>query len=472
MRFVVVVVVVGLLSGCLHTQDNRALVIAGERPSVLVVRDARVFTATSQEALEHHDVVVRGGKIEAVRPTGEEIPAGAVVVEGAGRTLLPGLVDAHAHAFVIAAPPWFLVWPEPEHVLQELLYAGTTTYHDLCAPLDDVIALRDRVAAGDVVGPRILASGPMLTAPEGYPVSMTARIMPAFVAWSSRRTHSREPADAAAAKAVVDEFADRGVALIKIALASTPDGTPVIAPAVLDAIVQSAHARGLKVVAHIDTADNALLAARHGVDVLVHGVHSSELTVEQAKEIASHKMVVAPTLLTFERLDELRREAVGFSSLERESIAPNVQHALTHMPEDYALDKDLLAWMDHLDKHRESRLVQNTKRLFDAGVPILVGTDGQGSDGSFPAGIHKEMQLLVKAGVPNADVLLGATARSAHMLLADPSFGTIEAGKDADLLLVEGNPLEDISATEKIVTLIQGGRILQRLPPASSSSEK
>jgi imidazolonepropionase-like amidohydrolase len=453
------------LTGCIHTQDNRQLVTRGPDASLILVRDARVFTATARDALEHHDVVVRAGKIEAVRPTGEAVPEGAVVVEGAGRTLLPGLVDAHAHAFVIAAPPWFLVWPEPEHVLQELLYAGTTTYHDVGAPLDDVLLLRDRVASGEVLGPRLLPAGPILTAPEGYPVSMTKRILPALFAWSSRMTHSREPGDPAAAKAVVDEFADRGVAMIKVALASTPDDAPVMSGAILDAITTAAHARGLRVGAHVDTADNAVFAARHGVDVLVHGVHSTALSVEQAAEIASRKVMVAPTQLTFERLDELRREAVVFSPLERESIAPNVQHALTHMPKDYALDPDLLAWMSHLDKHRDARLVQNTKRLFDAGVPILVGTDGQGSDGSFPAGIHKEMQLLVAAGLPNVDVLLGATSRSAHMLLADPSFGTIEAGKDADLLLVEGNPLEDIKATEKIVTIVLQGRILKRMTP-------
>ncbi len=468
MRVVVVVLLLSA-SACVHTQDNRTLITAGERPAVLVVRDARVFTATSHEALEHHDVVVADGKIQALRPTGEALPAGAVVVEGAGRTLMPGLVDAHAHAFVIAAPPWFLVWPEPEHVLQELLYAGTTTYHDMCAPLDDVIALRGRIERGEVLGPRMFPAGPMLTAPEGYPVSLTSKILPWLFAWSSRRTHSRELGDPTAAAAVVDDFAAHGVALIKVVVAATPDGTPVLAPAVLDAIVKAAHGHGLKVAAHIDTADNALYAARHGVDLLVHGVHSTELTAEQAAELASLKVMVAPTLLTFERIDQLGRQQVVFSKLEQESIAPNVQHAMTHMPEGYTLDEGLMSWMVHLSEHRDARLVQNTKRMFDAGIPILVGTDGQGSDGSFPAGIHLEMRMLVQAGVPNADVLLGATSGGARMLLDHPSFGTIEVGKDADLLLVEGNPLEDMSATERIVTLVQGGRILQRVPPTTTA---
>src|SRR6202042_2785790 len=104
----------------------------------------------------------------------------------------------------------------------------------------------------------------------------------------------------------------------------------------------------------------------------------------------------------------------------------------------------------------------NAKDLFDAGVTILVGTDADGADGAFPANIHEELIALHEAGLANADVLLGATSRAAQFLEAAPDYGTIEPGKSADLLLVEGDPLADLSATSHIVAVVARGRALER----------
>src|SRR5687768_13515394 len=125
-----------LASGCIHFQETRELVAWDEPSPVLVVRDARVFPATLDASgnaivLEHHDVIVRAGRIESIAPTGGALPAGARVLEGKGRTLLPGLVDAHAHTHVTGAPPWYVVLPAPENALAQSLYAGVTTIHDL-----------------------------------------------------------------------------------------------------------------------------------------------------------------------------------------------------------------------------------------------------------------------------------------------------------------------------------------------------
>src|SRR5687768_8151960 len=175
----IVLILVAALSGCVHLQDTRRLVEWEPSTPLIVFHDVRVFTATSTEVLEHHDVEVRAGRIVDVRPTGSPIPEGARVFEGEGRTLLPGLVDAHAHTHVTGAPPWYVVIPEPEHALQEAIYAGTTTIHDMGGPTVDVLKLR--AMRPDFPKPRMLVSGMMLTAKGGYPGSYIKRVLPEWL---------------------------------------------------------------------------------------------------------------------------------------------------------------------------------------------------------------------------------------------------------------------------------------------------
>ncbi len=450
-------------SGCVHTQQVHDLVAWGPEAPAIVIEDTTVFPATGTGVLEHRDVVVTGKRITAVRPTGEGAqPPGAVVIDGRGKTLLPGLVDAHVHTQVTGAAPWYVVMPRPEHVLQEALYAGTTTIHDMGGPVDDVIALKRAVADGSVIGPRMLVAGPLISANGGYPESYIKRVLPLLAPVFLPR-YTRVVDSPASGKELVDELVDDGVDQIKICLADTPDGTAVLDAATVRAITAEAHARGKKVFAHIDTSKNARLAADNGVDVLAHGVHSTELSVADAEAIAKDGTKVVPTLITFERLYELSHGTVSLSRTEQETVATNIQRSLARVPRGYTLDGDLAHWLEHLTEHRHARLHENVSRLRDAGARILVGTDGHGSTASFPAGIHEEMRRLVEAGIPNAEVLLGATAWSAHASLDNPSFGTVEPGKDADLLLIDGDPLVDITATERIDTIILRGRVVRRL---------
>ncbi|HEY4220757.1 MAG TPA: amidohydrolase family protein, partial [Myxococcota bacterium] len=285
-RFVVVVACAfascALSSSCIHQQQVHDLVQWTsakqiKTPTAIIVHDVRVFPATSTAALEHQDVIVEGDKITAVRASGSALPTGAFVIDGAGKTLLPGLVDAHLHTQVTGAAPWYVVLPNPEHVLQEALYAGVTTAHDMGGPVDAVLDLKQRVARGEIIGPRLLVAGPMLSAPGGYPGAYIRRVLP-LLAPIFLPGYTREVATPADGVKVVDDIVGRGVDYVKVALADTPDGTPVIDAATLDAITAEAHKLGKRVFAHIDTAKNARLAADHGVDGLVHAVHSTAMS--------------------------------------------------------------------------------------------------------------------------------------------------------------------------------------------------
>lgn len=457
-------------AACVHTQQVRPLVTwedpgAVTAASVLVIQDATVFAATSTDALPHYDVIVRGSVIEAVRPTGEAPPRGARVVDGRGKTVLPGLVDAHFHSHVSGAPPWYIALADPPHVLEEALYAGITTAHDMGGPLEGVLALRAEVDGHARIGPRMKVAGPLLTAPRGYPVSYIERAYPWPISAIGLGDVVVELHDVEEARRTVDTLADAGVDFIKLALAETPDGTPVLGAELVRVVTTRAHERQLRVVAHIDSAKNAVHAVTCGVDILVHGVHSTPLSDDDADALRSVRGV-APTLTTFERLWQLKHGQLSLSQIEKESVAENLQRELPRQVErGYVLDAELMAWLGHLDTHRTDRLVTNNSKLRVRGVRILVGTDGHGSTASFPAGIHEEMRLLARAGIPNAEILLGATAWPAQMTGDAPRFGTLEPGKDADLLMVDGDPLADIAATERIALIVARGRVVKRNRP-------
>ncbi len=464
--------------GCAHEQQTRALIDWPASPSpgandVVVFRDVRVFPATGPaDVLEHHDVIVRGARIEAVRPTGSApTPEGAVVIEGRGTaTLMPGLVDAHGHAQLSGSAPWYPVVAKPEHNLEEHLYAGTTTMHDMGGRLELALNLKRRVLDGEIAGPRLRVAGPFFTAPGGYPESYIARVtpLPSSLVAFAMEPYLRRVDHPRAARREVRRLARAGVDHIKLTMASTPDGAPLFDDLVLESITDAAHDEGLRVMAHVDTAANARRAVEHGVDVLVHGIHSTDLSDDDARAIAqrgTHVTMVAPTLITFERLWQLAHDKLAFTAMENETVASNLRESLAHRPSDFALEPSLASWIEHLSTHRDARLGSNVKKLRDAGARILVGTDGHGSTASFPAAIHEEMRLLVAAGLTPGEVLMGATSFSAHLSDPAPTYGTIAPGLDADLLLLSCDPTKDIACTARIVEVVARGRRVKRIAP-------
>ncbi|MBL9037303.1 MAG: amidohydrolase family protein [Archangium sp.] len=454
-----------LTAGCVVHLPTQRVLVAERAASRIVIHDTSVFTATSTEVTPHHDVIVHRGRIEAILPAGTA-PAlpGDLTLDGRGKTLLPGLVDMHAHVTLSAAPPWYLALPDVEHNLQAHLYAGVTTVNDLGGAVESLHDARRRIAEGDWLGPRLFFAGTYLTRDDGYPASMLRLVYGKLAAWLTEDelvTGVETPE--AAALAVRRHWAD-GVTMIKIIVAELPHGAPRLTPEQLDAIVAEAHGLGLKVAAHVDSLDDALLAAAHGVDWLAHGVVTSALSPENAQRLAASGIIVAPTLAIYDNICQLVEQPYVVSPMKAASEPPELLERFSADDvRDAKLDPGFAKWIDAIELNRAQRK-KNALALFQAGVPLVVGTDAQGAVATFAADIHEELRLLVEAGIPNAEVLLGATSRAARLLQAEPPFGTIEPGKSADLLLVDGDPLTDITATSRIAEVIVRGRLLTRAP--------
>lgn len=441
--------------------DTPPLVSAAPPAEALLFRDVTLFDGSQRALQPHRDVLIRDDRIVSVTATGTAVPAGAQVIPTSGCTLLPGFIDAHTHVAGSGAPPWSPQRVSTAHNLEAYVYAGVTTVYMLGGLAPEMATLRRAMDEGKLVGPQLYYTHLMLTAPGGHPVVVGRELAP----WPLSAIGAAlipQPRDAAEAEQAVDKTAARNVHFIKVMVDSLPPSAPRMQAPVLQAIVAAAHRRGLKVFAHIGTSEDALLAARSGVDVLAHGIYRGQLTAAQAQELAQFKIPVIYTLAGFARTAQLGRGEFVPSALDEATVPAPILAALRgdagrHFGQSPALAEFVKALWES-----EPLWPGNVQALLAAGVPLLIGTDSP-LPAVFPGSAYNaELRVLAAAGVPNAELLYAATGRAADVLGLDS--GRIQPGKVADLVLVRGDPLADIGATEQIELIILRGRLVRRLP--------
>ncbi|NND02243.1 MAG: amidohydrolase family protein [Acidimicrobiia bacterium] len=412
----------------------------------LVLRGGMLLDGYESEPIHHAAVVVADGRIVWVGPAADvEIPAGARVIDTSGQTMMPGLIDAHAHVDLIGHGDYdrfyeFIGGTErllemTEISMGQLVRAGVTTAVDLGAPLD-ILEVRDRVDRGELPGPRLLASGAWITriTLDGVPLSYQNVIS--------------SPAEAAAA---AERLIRDGADVIKLWSGLTE--------ADMRAVVEVAHSNSIRVHAHLYEPDVIWMAIRAGIDVFQHvgsggnPPYDEDLIAEVAHrgipivQTIAHRIWIYPATLAFpERLQDPR--------LKRDFPA-DVWEEVQDSFKDFA----------RLSYFRTTpRQIRNAKvaarQFIDANAVMGVGTDAASPANFHTQAMWREMEALIESGMTPMQVISAATKTNAELLGLGGETGTVEPGKAADLLVVDGNPLANIRALDRVRWVVARGRLI------------
>jgi len=396
------------------------MLLAADAPaqeSATLFRGVRVFDGAA--VIPATDVLVREGRIAEVR-AGIKAPSGSDVVDGSGRTLLPGLIDAHTHVYGDA--------------LREALVFGVTTELDMFTMAAAAQVYRREQREGKASHRAdIFSAGTLVTAPGGHGTEYGMEIP----------TITR----AADAQAFVDARIAEGSDWIKIVY---DDGGafslrwPSIDRATLRAVIDAAHRRNVLAVVHVSTLSSANAALAEGADALVHLFTDNtgdDAFVQLAK---SRRAFIIPTLTV---LRSISGTPGAGELLQDERLTPWVGPAArTSLGQAFPVR----AGNDYAHAQR------TVAALHAAGVPILAGTDAPNPGTAHGIAMHRELELLVAAGLTPVQALAAATSVPArHFRIADR--GVIRTGARADLLLVEGDPTAELRATRAIAGIWKGG---------------
>jgi len=442
---------------------------AGPPQTVEVIENITLIDGRGGPPVADAAVVVRDGRIVAAGPRATiDAPADARRVDGHGGFLVPGFIDAHAH---IALGPLRLtptdsgvslgMDPDPDGsriTLRLLLANGITTIRDPGGPAERTVALRDSVAAGQLVGPRMVVAGEIIdrTPFAGLTTTVTT---------------------ADDVRAEVRRQAEIGVDIIKLYHALTPELT--------GAGIDEAHRLGLPAITH-PMLTTWTEAAALGVDGIVHILGWSPRMLPEGKRdeflamlgstqfmygwleladldspeirnaitaLVEHDVILDPTLVVFERA--VRGDDVAITGNAALVLAPPA--LVANWRSSFRFD---LGWSaDDYRRAREAwpKALSLTKRLFDAGVILAAGTDANNPWIVPGESFHRELELLVDAGISPLDVLTIATRNGAMAAGLLDDTGTIEPGKRADLVLLRDDPVAAISATRSIVWVMKHG---------------
>lgn len=450
------------LAACTTPPGPRLVDWSEERGRALLIENARILDVASGRLGPASDVQVRDGRIVAIVPGSTTGAFPGRRIDGAGATLMPGLVDMHGHIATSTAPGWELTAPPtPDQNMRGYLYAGVTTVFDPGDGSGEWAERRDAVAAGEILGPQIFTTGPILTAPHGHPRAMVEALVPGWIAWLFVDDIAIAVETDEEAARLVDQIVADGADAIKIVVDEIPLDAARLSRERAAAIVARADFHGLRTVAHVGTTRDAIDAARAGVALWVHGVYKEALSDADVATLVGFGIPMVTTSEVFDAYGRARAGPPVRTRLERESVPAEKLDAFYPIPDDFD-PGPLGSWVELMAETRAVRL-DNVRRLHEAGMTILAGSDTQSN--VFPgAALHRELVKLVAAGLTPAEAIRAATLDPARFLSEseDPPFGVIAVGKRADLLLVDGDPTTDITALESIRAVVVDGDPIER----------
>ncbi len=390
---------------------------------------ARVIDGTGTARREDTTILIDEGKIKRM---GSDIPvpSGSITIDATGKTIIPGLIDAHTHlsgSSLFTRPA--LCNANDSYDFAEgregCLRWGVTTVRTCGDMADDMLGFVKRQREGVALpGPRVISCGPLFQAKGGHPY---------YTVWEGNQEIFDKAVicldDDSDVEAEVDQVIDKGVDFVKTFFGHvdrTKGGksVPRLSRDVNERIVKQAHRRGKKVCCHVDCVDEMVAAAEMGMDSIEHCVNvgsaNNQLTDDMVAAIKASKAILDPTIVALKPWEDFLR----FQNSNREYN------------------------------------IRLTKRMFDAGVPLAIGCDSGIPMVPFGESVHEEMANFVSAGLDPITVIGIATRGNAELLGVSDITGSLEEGKQADLVMLSANPLADIANTKRIEIVVHNGALV------------
>jgi imidazolonepropionase-like amidohydrolase len=407
---------------------------------VVVIEAGRLFDGTGDAVRADQRIVVRGERIEAVGPASDvKVPDGARVIDLKGSTVLPGLIDCHVHLgsradsfediLKFRRTPFQSAFAAVVNA-RTTLEAGFTTVRDLGSRPFIAVDLRESIAEGFLVGPRVVASGPAISMTGGH--GDLNRYSPTVRVGLYPEERDFQVADGPdQVRQTVRAQVKHGVDVIKINASGgvmskgDPPGSPQYTIEELKAAVEEAHALGRKVAAHAHGAIGIKNAVRAGVDSIEHGSLIDDEGI--ALMIERKTWLVADIYNDDYLVGEAEKTKLSAESIAKEKEVGRLQR-------------------------------ENFQKAAKAGVRVAFGTDA----GVYPHGDNaRQFAYMVRFGLTPAQAIRAATSDAAELLGRGEDVGRLAPGLFADLIAVPGDPLADVKALERVPFVMKGGRVVK-----------
>jgi imidazolonepropionase-like amidohydrolase len=421
--------------------------VSAQQPTLALV-GGRIIDGYGGPLIENGVILIVDDRIVAVGPRSDvDVPGGTSVVSTEGMTMMPGLFDMHVHLMILGHGD-YARWDElfgdklADEVMpiaaRQLLEAGVTSARDLGAPLDDILTVKRRIAAGEIPGPRLFVSGPFIQRAPYEP-------------WEAEYRWGVNGPDDARQK--VQQIIDAGVDFIKLI------DQDQLTAAEVAAVVETAHANGKPVVAHAHRPDEIRIGLDAGVDNFEHtglatapGYPDDVLQRLRERNAALYWTPTISPLYVMQYSGEVfpeRLDDPGWKVGMTPAMANEIRASLEDIPQlpYYALFPS-----------RIPRLPEKFRQIRETGVQLLIGTDA-----GIPSMFHsdatwREMAKWVELGVPPMQVIQAATLWPARFLQVQDDLGTLSPGRLADVIAVRGDPLTNMDVMRNVAVVVQGGQ--------------
>lgn len=439
----------------------------------IVIKDVNLIDVIKGKVIKKATVIIEGTKIKEIFTRKPKIPTNAQVIEGANKWLMPGMVDGHIHFFqsggLYTRPDAIdlrKIWSYEKEkaeiqkrlpdLMKRYLRCGVTTVIDVGGPLTN-FEIRKQYNK-EAKAPNILVTGPLVSTyqPEAFKIDDAPII----------KVNNPEEARKLVRKQLPFKPDFIKVWYIARNLKMAKDNLPIV-----KATIDEAHKNNLKVAVHATQLNTAIFAVKAGADILVHSVDDKGVDKDFIRLLKKNNVTYIPTLIVSDNYLKTFATSLDYHPQDIRFAIPffySTLNDLKRLPDDLLSNRlqtmrnsGLTTMVKNFMKIRDSIRRVNLKKIYKAGVNVVVGTDA-GNIGTMHASSYlQELEAMKKAGLTNMEVLKSATINAAKGFDREQMMGSVSKGKVADLLLLDANPLEKLSNLNQLNTLFRKGAMFK-----------